>query len=50
VRKLIWVGITAFALSLVILVWILTNAGLFGRAGQEKVRPETTFAPASRKS
>jgi hypothetical protein len=50
VRKLIWVGIAALAASFVIFGWILTNAGLFGRSGQEKLGPETTFAPASGKS
>ena len=49
-RKLIWVGISALAASLVIFGWILTNAGFFGRSGQEKLRPETTFSPAQNKS
>ena len=48
-RKLIWVGVAALAASLVIFGWILTNAGFFGRSGQEKLRPETTFAPGPSK-
>jgi hypothetical protein len=50
VRKLIWAGVAALAASLIILGWILTNAGLFGRPGQEKLGPEKTYAPATARS
>jgi hypothetical protein len=49
VRKLIWVGVAAFTLSLVIGGWILTSAGLFGLARQEKLGPETSFTPDAAK-
>lgn len=49
VRKLIWVGVAAFAISLVIGGWILTSAGLFGVAGQRKLGPETSFTPDAAK-
>jgi hypothetical protein len=50
VRKLVWVGVAAFAAGLVILGWILASAGFFGVPGQEKLGPETTFAPTPGKS
>jgi hypothetical protein len=49
-RKLVWVGAVALALGLVILDWILASAGFFGLSNQEKLGPETTFAPAPDKS
>lgn len=49
VRKLVWVGVAAFTLSLVIVGWILAHAGLFGVSGQEKLRPETSYTPDSAK-
>ena len=49
VRKLVWVGVAAFTLSLVIIGWILAQAGLFGVSGQEKLGPETSFTPDSGK-
>jgi hypothetical protein len=46
VRKLVWVGATAFALGAGIFAWILMSAGFFGHSTQEKQGPETTFAPS----
>jgi hypothetical protein len=45
VRKLAWVAADAVALGLVIFGWILTSAGFFHFSNEEKLGPETTFAP-----